>query len=177
MTPSIKLITEPRVFHKLNIAYNSYKYHSFFLEQMAYWQWNNKAPHISGPAMLLERSIDQYDYWKFASEIACCLQYYMKPYNIQVFGHNIKYDKEYSLLIRVFLNMTKEYNNALVLMENVGEYKPNNLIVNEYMRALNNRSWQPNNWDKITSISRIEQTLHSTDKPYPGSWIVDMKLE
>ena len=171
----------PRVFKRLDIAYNSLQYNPFFLEQMANVQWNNKAPFIRGPFMEgKNHANDEYAYWSTAGEIEYALRFYMKPYSIHTFGcdvHNFK--EKPALLTRCWLHSTAtatapQTNNVLVFMERLPSLEP--LFIQEYWRAINNNSWLPENWSAITKATEIEQTLVLTNKPYEGCYAVQMNL-
>jgi len=166
---------KPRVFRRLEVAYNSSRPHDFFLDKLAYSQWNNNRPFITGPFMIAETANDTYDYWRIAGEIEHSLKYFMKPYKIGIFGNNVKDITQSNLLVRVYLQGEENSNNVLVLMERINLKKDRDAM--NYMVAINNRSWQPNNLDIIKNVSKIRQTLVETDKPYPGSWSVNMKLD
>lgn len=169
----------PRVFRRLGTSLGESKPHDFFLERMATYQLNNKVPFVAGPAIIAEPCKDEYDYWGIARQIETSLRYYMKPYNIHLFGKDERNIELSHLLVRLFLQGTTSFNNALVLMERVdlsNYITVNN--VNNYMTAINNRSWQPDNtvWDTLQNKYEIQQTLRVTDEPYPGSWQVNMRL-
>jgi hypothetical protein len=162
----------PRTFKRLNIAYNSERHQKFFLEKFAYYQWNNKLPFTSGPAIMAEPSQDLYDYWSIASQIECSLRYYMKPHKILVFGNEIDNITKSHLLVRGWLNATKESNNALILMERIDFPKEK-----DYMVAINNSEWRPMNLTQIEDAAEIKQTL--TKEPTAQnyySWKTHMDL-
>jgi hypothetical protein len=144
----------PRTFKRLNIAYNSDRYQTFFLEKFAYYQWNNKLPFTSGPAIMAEPSSDFYDYWKMAQSIESTLRYYIKPYNICVFGNELDNMSKSHLLVRGWLDATKESNNALILMERINYPQEN-----DYMVAINNSEWRPTNWLQIEDATQLQQAL------------------
>ena len=172
-------IYKTRIFKKFTIPIeSSYKTHEFFLNHMAYLQWNNKIPFVSGPSMICHDSKTAFDYWEYGGQIQHNLKYYMKPYDIQFFGCNIGDDDKHTLLIRLFMNVTKESNNVLVLMENLGKLNEITRIEkNIYMTAINNRSWQPNDWDTIKSTSIIPQSLEQCDLNLNWKYRVNMYLQ
>ena len=137
---SLQRLFSPRSFRKLDIAFNSERFHPFFLERFANAQWNNKATpsFVSGPNILLETNLaDKYNYWMVAERIECGLRYFMKPHGIAVFGHNLNNVSHSKLLVRTWLNASKKKNNALVLLENVDDVTNEDL--HAYMIAVNNR--------------------------------------
>jgi hypothetical protein len=155
------MLLRPRIFKKLEIArlgFGEFSYNKHVLDQFAYYQWNNSSPFVSGPFMFTEKAPEEYTYWGIAQDIEQSMKYFMKPYNIHVFGENEKDVKQGDLLIRGWLNSTKDINNALVLMERV-DIEKNKKDVLEYMYAINNRSWQPKNWSEIEKSNTMTQTL------------------
>jgi hypothetical protein len=144
----------PRTFKRLDIAYNSERHQKFFLEKFAYYQWNNKLPFTSGPAMMAEPSQDLYDYWSIASQTERSLRYFMKPHKILVFGNEIDNITKSHLLVRGWLNATRESNNALILMERINYPQEK-----DYMVAINNSNWRPADWAQIEDATELKQTL------------------
>jgi len=143
-----------RIFKRLSIACNHYQPHTFFLERMANAQWNNSGIFTAGPFIILEPTHgDSYMYWKVAGQIDCALQYYMKPYSTSFFGtfdtFNLKQEKY--LLTRLWIHRDKNGNNNMLSLM---EYFENNKI-EEYMNAINNRSWQPI-WPDILHMDNIK---------------------
>jgi hypothetical protein len=45
------------------------------------------------------------------------------------------------------------------------------------MTSINNRSWQPNDWNTIKSMSKIVQTLERTNPNSSDRYKVNMKFE
>ena len=142
-----------RVFKRLETAYNACTAHPFFLERIAYAQWNNKPSFISGPNI----AVDHTNYWRLAGKIGYSMDYYMKSHTMAVFGHNINpnlYTNQ-SLLARTWLHCTADTNHLLLFVEPIN---PETDI--EYMISINNCSWMPTEkqfTDK--SISEFRQTV------------------
>jgi hypothetical protein len=168
---------KPRVFTKLNIAYNSaVPFHNFYISQLAYLQWVNITPFVSGPSIYANPSPKTYSYWEVGQKIESTFKYFMTPYNIIMFGNDVENTNKSHILSRVWLNASKDLNNALVLMEPINLNSKDNTEVHRYMAAINNRSWRPLVWSDFDKVNSIHQTLVQTDKPYPGSWNVNMRL-
>jgi hypothetical protein len=161
----------PRTFKRLDIAYNSERHQKFFLEQFAYYQWNNKLPFTSGPAIMAEPSQDLYDYWSIASQTERSLRYYMKPHTIKVFGNEIDNITKSHLLVRGWLNATKESNNALILMERINYPQEK-----DYMVAINNSEWRPTDWEEIEHANELTQTLTNTKRQHATFWKTHMNV-
>lgn len=162
----------PRTFKRLDIAYNSHRYQKFFLERFAYYQWNNTLPFTSGPAVMAEASNDEYDYWKMATDIECTLRYFIKPHKIRVFGNEIDNIAKSHLIVRGWLNATKESNNALILMERINYPQEK-----DYMVAINNSEWRPTDWKEIEYATQLQQTLTKEPiAPNYDSWKTHMDV-
>jgi len=169
-----------RTFKKLNIAYNSYAFEPFFLERMAYAQWNNKTKHkiISGPFIQFKTAKNKYNYWGVANKIEHSLHYYMKPHKMFVFGNDVDNINKSYLLTRVWRQCLENVNLCLVLMERV-EYKNDR----DYLIAINNTSWQPDwqcSWEKkfscLENTNELHQEILLTNKPYKNSYEVKIKF-
>lgn len=68
----------------------------------------------------MEKSDDEYHYWKVAEQITDSHNYYMHPYTINFFGSNVSDVTKPMLLTRVWLRRIKDVNHTLVLMERCG---------------------------------------------------------
>jgi hypothetical protein len=163
-----------RIFKRFDIAYNSQKFNPFFLERMAYAQWNNTAPFIRGPFIQGQQEKDEYGYWGVAGEIEHSLRYFMKPHKIIVFGNDVKNTENPYLLTRCWLHATQQENRALVFMERVKFTHP--LHLHHYTTAINNNSWLPTDWNAIESATEITQELTRNDKPYQGFYTITMQI-
>ena len=164
-----------RIYKRLDIAYNGHKIHEFLLERMAYPQWHNNQPFISGPNICVELN-RLYNYWNVANQIEYSLRYFMKPHTIHVFGSDVDNLDNPSLLVRTWLNAKEDSNNVLVTMESMkSPIGGSNEL--RYMEAINNRSWQPDNWNDIANASALHQTLTQTNRPYEGCWEVSITGE
>ncbi len=167
----------PRVYKKLDVAFsNASPFHNFFMSQLAYYQWVNITPFVTGPAIYADRAPHEYSYWKISQNIEACFRYYIKPYNILIYGNDVKNTDKSHVLSRVWLNSNKDINNALVLMERINLKHGDCYEEHKYMAAINNRSWRPLVWSDFDKVNSIHQTLVQTDKPYVGCWSVNMKL-
>jgi hypothetical protein len=169
-----------RIFKKLDIAhigFGSYSYDKYILDSFAYYQWTKDIPFISGPCMYLEKAPDEYSYWSQALKIQQSMKYFMKPYNIQLFGNNITDNTQSHLLIRGWLNSIKDCNNVLILMERVELDKNRNSII-QYMNNINNRSWQPLQWTDIEKSNTLIQHLDcNTSSESLNKYNLNIKLE
>jgi hypothetical protein len=148
----------------MNIAFGSCNPHPFFLERMAYAQWNNKTPFISGPNI----AVDSTDYWTLASRIEHCLEYYMKPYSLTAYGYNIDTEcfdnNKPTLLARTWLQSTDKNNRVLLFMEPTDDL--------DYMVAINNHSWLPSTTEMNGSVKQFKQSLERDTKK--GRWTIHM---
>jgi hypothetical protein len=165
---------QPRIFKRLDIAYNFQNFHPFFLERMAHAQWTNKVPFIRGPFIEGNQEIKEYDYWRVAGEIERGLRYFMKPHKMIVFGNDVKNTQNPFLLTRCWLNVTPQENRALVFMERIKFTHP--LHLHHYTTAINNNSWLPTDWNAIESATEITQEVMPNNKPYQGCYTIRMQI-
>ena len=142
-----------RVFKRLEIALNSYRLHDFFLERMFNVQINNKGAFQCGPFICVTPE----NYWSIAGQIDYSIQHFMTPYTIACFGNNVTCSDK-STLTRLWLERTACNNlHAVCLME------PYVAEMEDYMVAINNRSWMPPPHDIFKNTKEIHQLNKITD--------------
>jgi hypothetical protein len=157
-------------FKRLDIQFNSFTYHPFFLERMAYNQWNNKLPFVSGPFIQVETANDEYKYWSLAGDINESLKYFMKPHRIVVFGDStIKNRKFPHIMSRVWLNAQPNINLCCVFMERINTNQESD---RKYITAINNSSWRPVKFSDYELKKELQQEVVLTNKPYDGCFEV-----
>ena len=160
-----------RIFERIHIAKcGSTTFHPFFIERFAYKLWNNRSPFLSGPSIIAEPSVKEYGFWTISQTIDNSLRYFMKPHKVLTFAtHDIMDTNRSHILTRAWLNATEESNTAVLLMERIRLPEDT-----QYMEAINNTTWQPDNIDDLENAKELHQSLTLVDTQYK-QWA--MKLE